>query len=160
MDSLALATACDELPDQAQAQLHGSAAAIELVVVQEQAAGGHENVSGAEWICVCRLVNGAIVCWQADAEIAVVERVVGLCAELHGEALRDPGGFKQRHVPDVQARCAHRVAPGIRQCSNTSLNESGIGIDWSGIGSDCGRGNDITDDVGIVFVAALPRAFH
>ena len=47
MDSLAHSKQSKRLPDQVQAQLHRSASAVELVVVQEQIAGGHENVSGA-----------------------------------------------------------------------------------------------------------------
>ena len=101
MDSLAHSKQLNRLPDQAQTELHRPASAVELMVVQEQVAGRHENISGAERIRVRVLVDRAIVCRQTYAEIAVIERVVSLGAELQRETLREFGGLQQRHIPDV-----------------------------------------------------------
>ena len=57
------------------------------MVVQEQVAGGHENISGAEWVGVGVLIDRAVICRQADAEVPVVECVISLGAELQREAL-------------------------------------------------------------------------
>jgi hypothetical protein len=62
--------------------LHGPAAAIEDFAVQESSRGRYENVSGVQGIGVGRGIEIAAIGRQADGEIAVIERVVGLRAEL------------------------------------------------------------------------------
>src|SRR5258707_4688082 len=64
------------LPGQVQAQLHRSAAAVELMVVKEQVARCHKNVRRAQRIRVAGLVDGAVVGRQANAEVAVVKSIV------------------------------------------------------------------------------------
>ena len=93
------------------------------MIVEEQVAGGYKNIAGAEGISICGLVNGAVVRWQADAEIPVVERVVGFRAELERETFRDLCILEQRHVPNVQAGCPYRVSAGIRLSADPGLNE-------------------------------------
>ena len=71
------------------------------MVVQEQVAGSHENISGAERIRVRVLVDRAVVCRQTYAEIAVIERVVSLGAELQRETLGQFSVLQKRHIPDI-----------------------------------------------------------
>ncbi len=41
---------------------------------------GYENVSGAQWVGVRVLIDRAVICGQADAEVPVVECVVKFSA--------------------------------------------------------------------------------
>src|SRR5262249_45651030 len=72
----------DLLPGEPQAELHVPATAVEQLVVQEGARRRNENVAGIERVGVRILIESAVVRRQADAEVAVVERVISLSAEL------------------------------------------------------------------------------
>jgi len=111
------------LERQPQAELHVPAAAIEQLVVQERARSRNENVAGIQRIGVGVLIERAVVRWQADAEIAVVKRVVGLQAELQGETLRQPGVLEYAHVPDVEPGRVDGVASGVGSRSGPRLDK-------------------------------------
>lgn len=76
------------LENQLQAELHVAAAAVELLIVEERWAGSDEDVARVQWVGVGRRIERAVVGRQADAEVAMVEGVVGGSAELQAEALR------------------------------------------------------------------------
>ena len=86
----------------------------------------------------------------------MVEGIEGLEAELQRCALRELHRLEQRHVPDVQSGSAYRIAACIRLCSKLRLDEARLRIDRPGILSYGRRSDDITNDIGVVFRAALP----
>jgi len=77
-----------ELPGQLQAELHVAAPSIEKGLVQERRRG-HENVAGIQGVGVIRCIDRAVIGWQADAEVGMVESVVGLKSELQRGTFRN-----------------------------------------------------------------------
>src|SRR4029077_18695288 len=83
------------------------------------------NVGSRERIRIGCLIERAIVARQADAKVAMVECVVGVRAELQGEAFRKFRAFEDGHVPDVQARRIYDVPAGVGLRAGTGLHEPG-----------------------------------
>ena len=107
------------LPRQFQTELHGEAAAIELVRVQE---GGRpcsdEGVGGAERVGVGHPIERSVVGGQPQAEVSVVEGIEGFGAELNTETLVDLGVLDQCEVPEVESVGSKRVAAEVRFSAN------------------------------------------
>ena len=82
----------------------------------------------------------------------MIERVVGVDVELEREALCDSGVFEERHVPDVQAGSAERVAPGIGASAWTRLDITSRGIDGD-VADDVAVGDAITASRGDRYLA-------
>src|SRR6267143_2159714 len=78
----------------------------------------------AKRVGVGRLIERAIVRWQSDAEVRVIECVVSVCVELKRESLRDLRVLEDRRVPDVQTWCANRIAACVCFRTKTRLHES------------------------------------
>src|SRR5258708_18974298 len=88
----------------------------------------HVDVRSSKWIGVGRRIERASVRRQADAEVAMVESVVSVGAELQSKAFRDFGRLEDRHVPDVESWRAQDVPARIGEGAGTCLDESGRGI--------------------------------
>jgi hypothetical protein len=72
-----------ELPDQSQTKLHGAAAAVELVPVQEIIWPRiYVYIGRGQWVGVGRRVESAVIAGQPDAEVPMVESIVGIHTEL------------------------------------------------------------------------------
>src|SRR5580765_1408878 len=100
-----------------QPKLHRAAAATKLVIDQELGRG-HERIRRAEWVRISSRIERAIVAWQPDTEVVMIENVERFRAELQREALGHSNVLEHRHVPDVQTRCGDGVAADVGHRAN------------------------------------------
>src|SRR5712664_2039176 len=116
------------LPDQLHAQLDDAVAATELVAIQEATATGHVGVTRHQSIARVKHRQDR---WDVQAEVAVVEGVVQFHSELDMRALRNIGVFDNAHVPNIEPRRGHAVAPcslGDRSSKEATAHEPCVGV--------------------------------
>src|SRR5262249_9805661 len=112
------------LEDELQSEFDVAAAAVEVELVQERRPGSNEDVARVQGIGVAVLIDRTVVGWQADAEVAMVEGVIGRSAELQREALVDFGRFEEAHVPDVESGSADGIAANVGDGADFRLDKA------------------------------------
>src|SRR5229473_6662486 len=157
--SLAFATTSFllDLPGKSHSQLQRAAAAIEYELIEELWRVD-KDVAGVQRVGVGVLVERPVVARQTDAVVLMVKSVESLETELQRGAFRELHGFEHGHVPDVESRRTHGVSPDICFCPKLRLNEPCIRGDRVCVSSYRCGGHHVTDDVCVVFRAAVPIA--
>src|SRR5215471_234465 len=116
------------LPEQLHAQLHLALAAGELPIVQEQV-GSDIRIGSAQGVVYRAnqhpsLKNGGL----GQGEVAMVEGIEGIDAELQGCSFAQLRVLEQPHVPDVYSWSLEAVAAERGKCAQLCLNVTGVGV--------------------------------